>query len=257
MKRLIIILLLLPFACLAQTKIYTHNGKVLTHLSKPITTPIGTVAPIPFSPADLPNLALWLKADAGITKDGSNYVSAWADQSGNGNNATQGSGLAQPLWVDGVLNNKPVLRFDGVNDFMQFNEISNARTLFFVIKHDKLVNYEYPPLLGHPTKYDFHGNNGTGLLIFSFYTSPNILNGSGYVNGIYTAPSNIQFPFTYKTITLITTGNVYAQYITNDRNIAGRIWKGEYAEIIIYSSVLSDINRQAVENYLKSKYGHY
>ena len=32
-------------------------------------------------------LKLWLKADAGISKTGSN-VTAWADQSGNGNNAT-------------------------------------------------------------------------------------------------------------------------------------------------------------------------
>ena len=33
-------------------------------------------------------MALWLKADAGVTKDGNNKVSVWTDQSGNGNDAT-------------------------------------------------------------------------------------------------------------------------------------------------------------------------
>lgn len=43
-------------------------------------------------PASIPDLFLWLKADAGVTYDGSNLVSAWADQSGNGNNATAAVG---------------------------------------------------------------------------------------------------------------------------------------------------------------------
>lgn len=52
-------------------------------------------------------------------------VSAWADQSGNGNHITQGTAANQPLWLPNGLNNKPTLRFDGVNDVLA----SGAMTL--------------------------------------------------------------------------------------------------------------------------------
>ena len=42
-----------------------------------------------FTPASLPGLILWLRGDMGITLAGAK-VSAWADQSGNGNDFTQG-----------------------------------------------------------------------------------------------------------------------------------------------------------------------
>jgi hypothetical protein len=54
-------------------------------------------------------LSLWLKADAGVTLSGSN-VTAWADQSGNGNNATA-SGT--PTLVANSLNGKSGISLDG------------------------------------------------------------------------------------------------------------------------------------------------
>jgi len=70
-----------------------------------------------FSPDDLDSLALWLKADAGITKDGSNRVSAWASQVGS-YSVTQGTGSKQPLYVASQINSLPIIRFL-TNDFMQ------------------------------------------------------------------------------------------------------------------------------------------
>lgn len=51
-----------------------------------------------FVPTSIPGCMLWLKADAGITKDAANLVSTWADQSGNNNHATQAVGVNQPFW---------------------------------------------------------------------------------------------------------------------------------------------------------------
>lgn len=44
----------------------------------------------------LSGCVLWLRADMGITKDGSDRVSVWADQSGNGHDFAQSTGTAQP-----------------------------------------------------------------------------------------------------------------------------------------------------------------
>lgn len=55
---------------------------------------------------------------AGVTADAAGLVSRIADQSGNGNAATNTDApSARPQWVDGVVNGLPVLRFDGA-DFL-------------------------------------------------------------------------------------------------------------------------------------------
>lgn len=53
----------------------------------------GGGSPVPGLP-----LALWLRADQGITLNGAN-VSQWNDQSGNGRHFSQGTSVAQPLFV--------------------------------------------------------------------------------------------------------------------------------------------------------------
>src|SRR5262249_18800545 len=62
-------------------------------------------------------------------------LSQWTDQSGNNRNATQSSAGSQPTLVNGVLNGQPVVRFDGVNDFLTFSlpvNGSNAMSLVLV-----------------------------------------------------------------------------------------------------------------------------
>lgn len=56
----------------------------------------------PWTPKRLgSSLALWLRADLGVTLNGST-VSAWADQSGNSRTASQGTGGRQPTYVASV-----------------------------------------------------------------------------------------------------------------------------------------------------------
>lgn len=64
----------------------------------------------PWTPLRLPRLALWLRADMGVTLNGST-VSAWADQSGNGRNFSQATAAAQPTFNSTGLNSKAALSF--------------------------------------------------------------------------------------------------------------------------------------------------
>jgi len=60
-------------------------------------------------------LALFLDASMGVTTvDGK--CSQWSDQSGNARHASQGTADYRPLLVQGGLNGRPVLRFDGTDD---------------------------------------------------------------------------------------------------------------------------------------------
>ncbi|MBS1638150.1 MAG: T9SS type A sorting domain-containing protein [Bacteroidetes bacterium] len=66
---------------------------------------------------------LWLKADVGVTNATNNAsVSAWNDQSGNGNNVSQATGNSQPIYQTGIINGFPAILFDnnnGTNDKLQ------------------------------------------------------------------------------------------------------------------------------------------
>ena len=66
-----------------------------------------------WSPAQLPNLSLWLMADRGVITQ-SSRVTTWQDQSGNNNTATQSVEARCPLQVTEVMNGHAVIRFDGV-----------------------------------------------------------------------------------------------------------------------------------------------
>jgi hypothetical protein len=60
---------------------------------------------------------LYVQSDLGVTLNGST-VSAWADQSGNGNNFSQGTASKQPTFTTNVLNGRPSVLFDGTDDDM-------------------------------------------------------------------------------------------------------------------------------------------
>ncbi|HEY3378312.1 MAG TPA: fibronectin type III domain-containing protein, partial [Armatimonadota bacterium] len=80
-------------------------------------------------------LQLWLRADWGVSKDGNNRVSVWSDQSGTGNHAaTLASPCYQPSYTANAVNGKPVIRFDGVYNYLNGNlaMTNNQRTIFCV-----------------------------------------------------------------------------------------------------------------------------
>lgn len=80
---------------------------------RPIGAAFQRIIPAPPSAG----LQVWLKADAGVTTSGSN-VTAWADQSGVGNNFTTGAGTPVLLSAGSGINGLPAVRFNngGGND---------------------------------------------------------------------------------------------------------------------------------------------
>jgi len=95
-------------------------------------------------------LQLWLKADAGVTAGAGGKVTAWQDQSGKGNNASQSVADMSPLLVNDAINGKPVLRFDGVDDFLEVADsdsvsITGDITTFFLVKFDDFATYRGRP----------------------------------------------------------------------------------------------------------------
>lgn len=87
-----------------------------------------------FSPADLAGLAVWLKADAGTLQtaggaaasaDG-DPVGQWQDQSGNGWHFAQATAAKRGTLKLNIQNGRPVVRLDGVDDYLSSTAVSLA-----------------------------------------------------------------------------------------------------------------------------------
>ena len=207
-----------------------------------------------FNPNDVAGTLIWYASDSGVVKNISNEIDTWTDLSGNNNNALQNVASKKPLFVDTAKFSKPVIRFDGVDDFMNFNEITNIRSCFFIVKN-ATGSQNYTPMLGHSVYYDFHGGLGTLLFHAQPYVA-NIINGQGYFNSVALTPALMVKPLSYSIISLILIGDDRAQYITNgtSEGIPDAFWHGDFAEIILYNQPLASNERIKVEEYLHQKY---
>lgn len=213
-------------------------------------------------PNDISGLLLWLKPEA-LYLNNDDPVSTWPDLSGNYNDATA-SGSLRPLYKTNIIGGQPVVRFDGSDDVLNLNSaISTARTVIIVQKPET-PNANWIPLLGHSTLYDFHGEQTTTNGYFSsLYTNSNVLNGSIFEDGVNKAaayvlfgPDYLQKDFSnFRVIEVQTTGNTSFDNISNDRGLAGRYFKGDIAEIIVYDNVIDTNERLGLEAYLSVKYG--
>jgi hypothetical protein len=206
---------------------------------------------------------LWLKADAITTLPDGSPVASWPASAGAGA-ATQSNAAKRPLWIQGGANGRPAVRFDGLDDYLQFPDQDSILSAFVVVKHrtGKGTDKIRPPLLGHTdtNKVDFRGNIDS-VLFHSAESGENIIKGAGFVNGVSVAPASMQKPSTFQVITLLPNSGAHANNLGLDP--AGpdpgphpvRLWDGDYAEVLLYNRTLSPQERQTVENYLASKYG--
>ena len=126
MKRLIYILLFLPFVASAQVGRYPFY-------TAPVVEDQGEYVPMS-APANIAaNALLWLRADTLVTISEDNHVSAIADITGNSPNLAQaGDTSLQPLTTaSGIL-------WDGSNDYMTLanTAFDQPLTIYLVIKQE-------------------------------------------------------------------------------------------------------------------------
>jgi len=214
-----------------------------------------------------------LYTDAGTTlvsADGDAIYQA-NDKSGNGSHFTQSTAANRPLYKTGIKAGRSVARFDGANDIMATPDVAALRltgglTIITVLKAGAVQNYQYL------NKYNgaFQGwsvavNGASGEL--GFYTD-----GGGWDNPTGDATQQwLTHTVTdtaagaanqYKTgVHGLTTAAATITSATNELELggtavgAGARFTGDIAEVLIFSAVLSDADRIAVEKYLCDKWG--
>jgi hypothetical protein len=221
-------------------------------------------------------LKLWLDADLGITKDGSNRISAWADQSGNGLDLSQGNGAQQPLWTTNALGGRAAIRFDGSNDELSRSSVvgsnlfsSTESTLFIVLKQDPFQTNNTAVSL----VYDSDSTNR--FLLHATYGDTLLFQHGGDA-AISSQPSNWDWTNAYHLVEArrdSTSGelrvdgvSLAAQSITGTMNpsrsatlyigndIFGNHFQGDILHAMVYNRSLSLEERNLVQDYLVQKY---
>lgn len=216
----------------------------------------------------------WFRADslpATIANGG--VISQWSDVSGNNRHLTQATGSKQPTLRFGVLNERPVVRFDGTDDGFDSSVAlsailgANGRgTVFAVYKIDVDASGLDVIWADTTTKAALYVDNTTPTL--------NALNDDGTqdvanrtttrgvfhigiwmqdgtnVSAGHDNANTAGLGQTASGNTSSLAGNMNVGYLANTNFL-----KGDIAEIIIFNSALSEENRRRVEKYLVNKYG--
>ena len=235
--------------------------RVLTSIALPLAA-LGLGQLVPIAQADvLPvtsGLQCWYDASVGVTTSGST-VTGWADQSGNGKNATPGVGT--PLFGTSQINGRPAVFFRGGDNYLNINSNIVPKQEYIVFKSG---NYNRDP--GNANKWGgdwggpFGQQNNDGWMLEGNTkqmwdgNSPDLVT----VNGTDATKVNNRWQFPNV--------NQYMVLKVNPRNsnsAFGRIgrpninWGNGYidvAEIIVYNRVLTPSEENLLGAFLAGKY---
>jgi len=217
---------------------------------------------VTYDPTDVSGLITWLKADS-LGLDDGNAVATWTDSTLNAHNVTQSTENLKPIYKTNVVNGKPVVRFDGSNDYLSAVPYSQTTpyTLYVVAKFRSSCSSQKGIIDGDLSLdgYLFCSGGGNGMYFN---------NGSGQI-GPNTTNSITQFNI-YKVIvngagSSITENNSTPQTGTLDSTTLNGMTlgsignKGEYgdvdiAEVLLYNGAISSGDQLIVGAYLGNKY---
>lgn len=226
----------------------------------------------PFSPGQIAGLVLWFDASGLVANSTNTYgttsgssVVQWNDLA-TGNNAVQVTGSAQPTIISAAQNGLNVLHFTVANSqYLSLTTSLNVDSGYTCISVIRRTNPS-----GRIIVLGQFGGNGVATM---FYPTGTIYctNSSGY-NGSNVAESDYNFDMVSVDIASssadiyyngVSTGATFssdATYPATSFNAIGQGFGGSYndgdmAEFVLYTGVLSKVNRQNVEGYLRTKWG--
>jgi hypothetical protein len=228
------------------------------------------------------SLVAWWKADAGVTKDGSNHVSVWADQSGNGHDWGTPTG-GSVTWMASQINGLPAIYSPGgtgggapyltLSNFMGGG--TNAPAEVFVVLKGAVgggtSNYSWA---GTSTQTDSSHWPFSTVSWYENFGSTFRSSGNASANSVFTnwAIMNVEatgssgaansYKGRINGTQLFATGpnnsgwaSTWRLFASNATAPSGYGFNGYIAEILIYNGILSSGDRTSVLSYLNARYG--
>jgi len=245
------------------------------------------------NPKQISNCIRWFDADDPsmiVTETGGTAVRYWYDKSDVGS-SLEGGGLTlakQPNIVTNGMNNRTVMRFDGGDYFIGgFTTAYSEFTIIFVMNGNPSspTSYQYPLNINNGSStnalyFDVNDPDGNFAQTLWVYwdsggsnrlvvpkTSPNttsdLVQGSPtivtftHIGSTNTLFFNGRLPYYSSaagTQTITTGGAGFSLFLGATSTTLNGPYKGDIAEVIIYSKSLSQKERRSVEGYLSQKW---
>lgn len=240
--------------------------------------PLATLAD---SPRNYSGCRLWLRADLGVTLNGST-VSALADQSGAGANAVQVTPAAQPVWgATSGPNNTPGMTFAGSQELLAnaFDPLGSLQMDEFVVV---VPGNTLGVLLDTTNKFEAGANGVRAEFLASGFNSFRGDSPAGGLNNAWrtTNPITISTPHIVefqadRTViteqvkilidgvfvpqTLVINDDVIAAFVPKPMSIGANFdlsngLNGVMCEVVVYNRLLSAQERSNVLRYLGTRY---
>jgi hypothetical protein len=214
--------------------------------------------------ASLSNLQAWWRADRGITRDGSNLVSVWSDNSSNGYTLSA-AGPQQPTWEANGFGAQPSLLFNGSSTHMANATPTN-------LNYERTDSFSFAGWLysnggGAPWAHQKLGVEGY-LFYFApeprFYligTNSSIMQANGanvpsnaWFHYVCTYdgtqhPSGVKMYVNGSSVAVSSASDSLSANIANnsafyvgEREVEGLLWNGKIYEVASWKSVISAAN---------------
>jgi hypothetical protein len=243
------------------------NGLMVAVVAMGIVGLMVGVANASWTPADIPNIVLWLDADdTGTITDTAGAVSQWNDKSGNANHVTATS-TQEPITGSSTIGGLNVLLFDGSNDIMANSSfaMSTANMSVFVVRRQVSETSSRTWNIGKNSDEQGavrEGSNGSGTRVYGYRWPDN--GGVGLTGDLLShvtcyVKTGTALEEAYIDGTLEGTKTATLTTFTSEQMSigAGGGYEAnvEFAEMVVVSSALSTADRQKVEGYLAWKWG--
>lgn len=222
-----------------------------------------------FAAPDNANLVFWGDVNQLVNSDG-DAISSYTDYSGNGNHATAAT-TARPTYKVNIVNSKPVLRFNGTANEMAWPDVLSAATSGTIIA---VMASAADPASGGTVYCPWYlSKAGAGDAAHPFTTPGNIYEsfGSDGQAAVIPKPTAATSFHVYSVTTssnkmvMRWNGTIIGGQDKNSpgfsttpklgRNQGDTVrYAGDFAEILIYKSALTNAQLKSVNDYLAAKY---
>jgi hypothetical protein len=227
-------------------------------------------------PSELSGLKVWYDADdldtlyqdsaktTPVAADG-DPIGCWGDKSGNGDDVTQGTTSAKPLYKTGIKNGKAAVLFDGSNDRIFKNPytltqpyhviaVAQANAAGFGDAKYRMLGVGYTGT----TYFGKHATNDKYVLYAAgagYLDDPTVILDTnwrvyhGFYNG---ANSWIRRDGTTEVEGAVGVGGITQLYVS-----CGNYWYGYICEWLIVGGTMTSAEITSLENYLNNKWACY
>ena len=223
--------------------------------------------------SQISNPACWIKADA-LALNNDNGVSTWSDISGNGNDFTQPNDF-QPTYITNVINGLPAVRFDsgGSTNMQTSITATNKYSVFAVYKQLTTGNFSVAvswgsgssgktfwsgyipdssgtPYPGHlvPASDSSVDNYSSSADDTNWHVIDGVFDGSHLIGHDY---GNLATPSINQVSGSLSSNNITIGAYGHSPSL---YWDGYIAEVLFFTTNVSDANRALIQSYLTYKY---